>query len=158
MGLDTTDDAAVMQVPEHQVMVQTVDYFPGILDDSYLLGKITANHCLNDLFAMGATPQSALAIVTLPEENLTQQQELLYQLLLGTIEVLNTASAVLVGGHTTEGKELAFGLTCNGLAFPNELLQKTGLKPGNILILTKPLGTGTLFAADTALQAKRKMD
>ncbi|MGB3404384.1 MAG: selenide, water dikinase SelD [Microcoleaceae cyanobacterium] len=154
IGLNHADDAAVIQVPNNQIMVQTVDYFKALIDDPYLFGKITANHCLNDLFAMGATPQSALAIVTLPYGSQTQKEEILYQLLLGATEVLNTASAVLVGGHTTEDKDLAFGLTCNGLITQNKLLKKQGLKPGNLLILTKALGIGTLFAADMNLQCK----
>jgi selenide,water dikinase len=155
IGLNHADDAAVIQVPNNHVIVQTVDYFKALIDDPYLFGKITANHCLNDLFAMGATPQSALAIVTLPDgSSTTQKEEILYQLLLGATEVLNTASAVLVGGHTTAGKDLAFGLTCNGLITPNKLLKKQGLKPGNILILTKALGIGTLFAADINLRSK----
>ncbi|MGB3536248.1 MAG: selenide, water dikinase SelD [Microcoleaceae cyanobacterium] len=154
IGLNQADDAAVIKVPEDKMMVQTVDYFPALLDDPYLFGKITANHCLNDLFAMGAKPQSALAIVTLPYNIFDKQEEILYQLLLGAIEVLDSASAVLVGGHTTEGEKLAFGLTCNGLVTQNKLLRKDGLKPGNVLILTKALGTGTLFAADMLLKAK----
>ncbi len=154
IGLNPGDDAAVIQVPDPQVMVQTVDYFQALIEDPYLFGKITANHCLSDLFAMGATPQTALAIVTLPEGNSRQQEQTLYQLLSGVIEVLNSAAAVLVGGHTTNGETLALGLTCNGLAMPDKLLQKGGLKPGDLLILTKALGTGTLFAADKGLQAK----
>ena len=152
IGLAAPDDAAVLQVPVGQVMVQTVDYFRALLGDPFLFGQIAANHCLSDLFAMGAEPQSALAIVTLPYATPTQQAELLYQLLAGAERALG--GAALVGGHTTEGSELAFGLTCNGLANPEQLWRKGGVQPGQALILTKPLGTGTLFAAEMQLKAK----
>ena len=154
IGMDTSDDAAVVRVPTDRVMVQTIDYFRGLVDDPYLLGKITANHCLSDLFAMGAMPQSGLAIATIPYAASTKQEDTLYQLLLGATEVLNEAGAVLIGGHTTEGEELAFGLTCNGLASPEKLLSKSGMQPGDVLILTKALGIGTLFAADMRLQVR----
>ncbi len=154
IGIDTPDDAAVVRVPTDKVMVQTIDYFRGLVDDPYLLGKITANHCLSDLFAMGAMPQSGLAIATIPYAAPTKQEDSLYQLLLGATEVLNQSGAVLIGGHTTEGEELAFGLTCNGLASPEKLLHNRGMQPGDVLILTKPLGTGTLFAADMRLKAR----
>ena len=154
IGIDAPDDAAVVRVPPDKVMVQTIDYFRGLLDDPYLLGKITANHCLSDLFAMGAMAQSGLAIATIPYAPPSKQEDTLYQLLLGATEVLNEAGAVLMGGHTTEGEELAFGLSCNGLASSEELLHKGGMQPGDVLILTKALGTGILFAADMRLLAK----
>jgi selenide,water dikinase len=153
VGLETPDDAAVIQVPTGQVMVQTVDYFRSLINDPYIFGKISTNHCLSDIFAMGATPQSAMAIVTVPYANQSKVEETLYQLLSGAMSVLSQANAALVGGHTTEGTELAFGLACNGLATPNQLLRKGGMKPGQVLILTKALGTGTLFAADMRLLA-----
>jgi selenide,water dikinase len=154
LGLDAADDAAVLQVAAGQVMVQTVDHFRALVNDPYVFGQICANHCLSDLFAMNAEPQSALAIVTLPYATAVKLEETLYQLLSGAIQVLSEAGAVLVGGHTTEGAELAFGLTCNGLAAPAQLWQKSAMQPGQALILTKPLGTGTLFAAEMQLAAK----
>jgi selenide,water dikinase len=154
MGLAAADDAAVVAVPPGQVMVQTVDYFRALVDDPFLLGQITTHHCLSDLFAMGAVPQSALAIATLADALDTKLEESLYQLLAGAMQVLQQAGAVLVGGHSTAGAELAFGLACNGLAYPDRLLRKRGMQPGQVLILTKPLGTGVLFAADMRLRAK----
>ncbi len=154
IGLSAPDDAAVLQVPAGQVMVQTVDYFRALISDPFLFGQIAANHCLSDLFAMGAEPQSALAIVSLPYAAPAQQSELLYQLLSGAELALSQAGAVLVGGHTTQGNELAFGLTCNGLADPAQLWRKAGMLPNQALILTKPLGTGTLFAANMQLKAE----
>ncbi|MDY7021975.1 MAG: selenide, water dikinase SelD, partial [Cyanobacteriota bacterium] len=154
VGLKDAEDAAVIQVPPEQTLVQTVDYFPALIDDPFLLGKITTNHCLNDLFAMGATPQSVLAIVTLPYAVSSKQEEMLFHLLSGVQDVLNSASATLIGGHTTEGEKLALGLTCNGFASVNNLLRKSGMKLNQSLILTKAIGTGTLFAADMQLKAK----
>lgn len=154
IGLDRADDAAVLQVTGESVMVQTVDYFRAPFDDPFLFGKIAANHSLSDLFAMGASPHSALAIATLPYAPPEKVEDSLYQLLLGAVTVLNEAGAVLVGGHTTEGEEMAFGLMCNGLARPEDLLRKGGSEPGQVLILTKALGTGTLLAADMRLRAK----
>jgi selenide, water dikinase len=135
-------------------MVQTVDYFRALIADPFLFGQISTNHCLSDLFAMGAEPQSALAIATLPYATPAKLEETLYQLLSGAVKALNQAQAVLIGGHTTEGADLAFGLSCNGLAYPDRLLRKGGMEPGQVLILTKALGTGTLFAADMQLKAK----
>jgi selenide, water dikinase len=154
LGLDAADDGAVLQVPAGQVMVQTVDQFRALVSDPFVFGQICANHCLSDLFAMGATPQSALAIVTLPYGTEPKLAETLYQLLAGAVTVLHQAGAVLVGGHTTEGTELSLGLTCNGLADPARLWRKNGLRPGQALILTKALGTGTLFAAAMQFRAK----
>lgn len=154
IGLDSPDDAAVLQVPIDRVLVQTIDYFRALVNDPYLFGQIATNHCLSDLFAMGAEAQSALAIATLPQAIESKQEETLYALMAGAIEVLNQANAVLIGGHTTEGAELAFGLTCNGFAQPDRLLRKSGMQAGDALILTKAIGTGTLFAADMRLQAK----
>ncbi|GAB4461093.1 MAG: hypothetical protein OHK0037_09450 [Elainellaceae cyanobacterium] len=154
LGLDAPDDAAVVQVPVGQVLVQTVDYFRALVDDPFVFGQIAANHALSDLFAMGASPQSALAIATLPYATNAKQEETLFHLLAGATKTLHAAGAVLIGGHTVEGAELALGFTCNGLAEPSHLLHKGGLRPGDVLILTKPLGTGTLFAADMQRRAK----
>ena len=154
IGLDVPDDAAVVRVPADQLMVHTIDYFPALINDPFIFGQISANHCLSDIFAMGAVPQSALAIATIPYALEPKVEETLYQLLSGAVKVLNQANSPLVGGHTTEGAELGFGLSCNGLVYPDKLLKKGGMQPGQVLILTKALGTGTLFAAAMQRQAK----
>jgi selenide,water dikinase len=156
IGLDSPDDAAVIQVPTGQVLVQTIDYFPALISDPFLFGQISTNHSLSDLFAMGATPQSALAMATLPYATESKQEETLYQLLSGTLKTLRQSGSLLIGGHTIEGESLAFGLTCNGFANPERLLRKHGMQPGNVLILTKAIGTGTLFAADMRHQARAR--
>ena len=154
IGLERPDDAAVLTVPGNQLLVQSVDYFRAFIDDPYLFGRIAANHCLGDLYAMGATPQTALAIVTLPHGSEAQIESDLIQLLSGATAALDEAGSVLVGGHTGEGAELAFGLTVNGIATPERLWRKSGMRDGDRLILTKPLGTGALFAADMRGQAR----
>ncbi len=154
IGLDAPDDAAVVQVPPGKLMVHTIDYFRALVNDPFIFGQISANHCLSDIYAMGATAQSVLAIASIPYAVESKIEETLYQLLSGALEVLNQAQIPLIGGHTTQGSELGFGLSCNGLASPNQLLRKAGMQPEQVLILTKPLGTGTLFAADMRFLAK----
>ncbi|MEM7019293.1 MAG: selenide, water dikinase SelD [Pseudomonadota bacterium] len=154
MGLHDAEDAAAITVPTEHVLVQSVDYFRAFIDDPWLFGQVAANHSLNDVYAMGAKPQSAVAIATLPyaAEHITEAD--LFQLMSGALKVLNEAGATLLGGHSSEGAELAFGLTVNGLTEQSKLLRKSHLQPGDQLLLIKPLGTGTLFAAD--MQGKTK--
>ncbi|MEB3294332.1 MAG: selenide, water dikinase SelD [Synechococcales bacterium] len=154
LGLEQPDDAAVIQVPTDRLLVQTVDYLPALVSDPFLFGQIATNHALSDLFAMGATPHSVLAIATLPYATEKKQEETLYQLLAGTLKQLQETQTQLIGGHTIEGTTLSFGLACNGWIEPHRILKKAGMQPGDRLILTKPLGTGVLFAADMRRQAR----
>ena len=114
LSLDTPDDAAVIQVPIGMALVQTIDYFPALIDDPFLFGQISTNHALSDLFAMGAQPHSALALATIPYGDAAPVEETLYQLLSGAVRSLQQANATLIGGHTIEGAALGFGLSCNG--------------------------------------------
>ncbi|MDE0056952.1 MAG: selenide, water dikinase SelD [Defluviicoccus sp.] len=154
IGLDDPDDAAVIAVPAGKSLVQTVDHFRSFVDDPYLFGRIAANHALGDIYAMGAEPRTALAIVTVaygPEEKIAAE---IADMMLGVTEVLAEAGAALVGGHTGEGAERALGLAVSGAVDPGRVLRKAGMRPGDRLLLTKPLGTGTLLAADMRCRAR----
>ena len=152
-GLESPDDAAIWQPPRDRPLVQTLDYFRSPIADPYRFGQIAANHCLSDLFATGATPHSVLALATIPYGTPKIQEETLYQLLRGVNKILAPLNIALLGGHTTEGPELGFGLSCNGL-LQSRALTKGRLQPGDRLILTKPLGTGTLLAAHARNRAR----
>ena len=154
IGLDSPDDAAAFEVPQGKVMVQSVDYFRAFIDDPYTFGRIASNHALGDIFAMGAEAQSALAIATVPFGREKIVEQTLSDVMSGAVDTLAPTGAVLAGGHSSEGAELAFGLTVNGLISKDALMRKGGMQPGDILILTKPIGTGTLFAADMRGKAK----
>ena len=154
VGLSAPDDAAVFSVPPGKVLVQSVDYFRALVDDPYVFGRIAACHALGDIHAMGAKPHSALAIATLPFGLSAKTEDLLAELLAGAIDIFKRDGVALLGGHSSEGAELALGFAVNGLADPAQILRKGGLEPGDALILTKAIGTGVLFAADQRRRAK----
>ena len=147
VGLEAPDDAAVFSIPPAHRLVQTVDYLPALMDDPFVFGQVAALHSFSDVFAMGAEPHSCLATALVPFGGAALTGELLYQLLAGVLTVLRESGARLLGGHTAEGSPMALTLVCNGLAPAGRLLTKGGLRAGDALILTKPLGIGVLYAA-----------
>jgi selenide,water dikinase len=155
LGCRAGEDAAVHRArpelfgadPAKLVEVQTVDYFKAFVDDPYLFGRIAALHALSDLYAMNARPFTALAIATLPYARGPVQEAMLYELLSGAVHTLRQLGVTLTGGHTVEGNELALGFAVTGYGEEDALFQKSKLHPGDVLILTKPLGTGALLAA-----------
>jgi len=148
IGLEHPDDAAVVEPHPGTVLVQTVDSFRAFIDDPFIFGKVAANHCLSDIFAMGATPQTALAIVTLPLASPAKMRDDLVHLMSGALEIFAAEGTAVVGGHTNEGAELSLGFAINGYIEREQLSRKGGANPGECLILSKPLGTGVLFAAE----------
>ncbi len=154
IGLDAPDDAAVVETADGGAAVHTVDFFRSMLDDPYVFGQVAANHALSDVYAMGGEAESALAIVTIPHGPESKVEDTLTHVMAGAALVLREAGAKLVGGHTSEGAELGLGFAVHGRVDPSRVLRKAGLQPGDRLILTKALGTGTLFAADMRHKAK----
>lgn len=145
VGTDFLDDAAVWRVSDTQVMVQTLDFFTPILDDAYDFGAVAAANALSDVFAMGAVPSTALTILAYPLADLPP--EILRDLMAGAVAKVNEAGALLVGGHSIDDDTLKLGFSVTGLTHPDRLWSNRGAQVGDILILTKAVGTGTLTGA-----------
>lgn len=155
--LGVGDDAAVIAFPGGPPLLQTVDFFRALVGDPYLFGRIAATHALGDVYAMGGAPETALAIAALPPARPSITEHDLFHMLKGGTEVLEAAGASLVGGHTAEGAEMALGFAVTGRARPGRLLRKSGLRPGDRLILTKPLGTGVILAGEMRGRARARI-
>ncbi len=154
VGLAAADDAAVAIPPPGMAVVQSVDHFRAFVDDPYVFGRIAAAHALSDLHAMGATPWTALAIATVPFMRGRKMQDDLTAMMRGANEILAADGCALVGGHSGEGMEAALGFAVTGLADPAAIWRKSGLRSGDTLILTKPLGTGLVLAAQMRGEAR----
>ncbi len=153
-GLEHPDDAALIRVPAGRELIQSIDHFRGFIDDPYLFGKIATNHALGDLHAMGVDAHSAMVIANVVYGSEDKQSQDLYQLMSGVVETLQQNGTLLVGGHSGEASQMSCGLSVNGFARPEDLILKTGVQPGDLLILTRPLGSGVLFAADMRAKAR----
>ena len=145
VGRETYDDAGVFLVSDDLALVQTVDFFAPIVDDPYTFGRIAAANALSDVYAMGGEPLTALNIVGFPAS--AAPLEVLTEILRGGQDAVHEAGAFIVGGHTIIDEEIKYGLAVTGRADPRRLLTNAGAKPGDRLILTKPLGTGLLATA-----------
>jgi selenide,water dikinase len=146
VGPATADDAGVFQVSPDLCLVQTVDVFAPCVDDPYLFGQIAAANSLSDVYAMGGSPLTALSIVGWPISTVSDQW--LVRMLEGGMDKLREAGVILVGGHSINDEEIKFGFAVTGAIRPNEIVANSGARPGDALILTKPIGTGILsFAA-----------
>ncbi len=144
VGLGTSDDAAVYKLNEEQAAVLTMDFFTPVVDDPYTFGMIAAANALSDVYAMGGTPAVAMNIVCFPAD---LPQAVMAAILKGGADKVMEAGAVLAGGHTIEDEEPKYGLSVMGLVHPKHILTNAGAKPGDLLILTKPLGLGILNTA-----------
>jgi selenide,water dikinase len=144
----TSDDAGVYKITDDIALVQTVDFFPPIVDDSFTFGQIAAANALSDVYAMGGRPITALSIVGFPSTKLST--DVLSRIMEGALDRLKEAGAALVGGHSIQDKEVKFGLAVTGLVHPERILKNNNPSPGDVLILTKALGTGII---NTALKA-----
>ena len=144
IGLDKADDAAVYRLNDSQAVVVTTDFFPPVVDDAYDFGAIAAANAMSDIYAMGARVLFAINLVAFPP-NLDRQ--ILREILRGGAEKVKEAGGIVVGGHSLEDKEPKYGLAVIGLIDPGMVKRKGGAQPGDVLILTKPLGTGVVTTA-----------
>jgi len=148
VGLDRADDAGVYKISDDLALIQTVDFFTPIVDDPYWFGQIAAANALSDVYAMGGIPKTAMNLVAFPVKQM--DLSVLRQIIQGGIDKLAEAGVVLIGGHSIEDKELKYGLSVTGIVHPARVLAKKSLRPGDRLVLTKPLGTGIV---NTAIKA-----
>ena len=141
VGYDRSDDASVYYLDENTALVQTTDFFPPIVDDPFLYGQIAAANAISDVYAMGGEPKLALNILCLPE---SMPREMVQELLRGGYDKAYEAGAIITGGHTIHGAEPIYGLAVSGFVHPKKILTNSGARPGDVLLLTKPLGVGVL--------------
>lgn len=145
VGIEGSDDAGIYRLTDEIALIQTLDFFTPIVNDPYDFGRIAAANSLSDVYAMGGKPLTAMNIVCFPVNDL--DKSILRSILEGGLEVIHQANAVMVGGHSVEDPELKYGLSVTGIVHPQRFLTNSGAKPGDLLVLTKPLGTGILATA-----------
>src|SRR5450631_4190762 len=144
IGFDTADDAGVYRLTPELALVQTIDFFTPIVDDPFTFGQIAATNALSDVYAMGGTPRSALAVVCFPDKADTA---ILERILAGGLSKMVEAQCTVIGGHSIRDPEIKFGYAVTGTIDPRRVLTNAGALPSDILILTKPLGTGVIATA-----------
>lgn len=148
VGLERADDAGVYKISDDLALIQTVDFFTPIVDDPYWFGQIAAANALSDVYAMGGVPKTAMNLVAFPVKDM--EIGILRRIIQGGLDKLTEAGVVLIGGHSIEDRELKYGLSVTGTVHPQRVLTKSGLRAGDRLVLTKPLGTGIV---NTAIKA-----
>ncbi len=142
VGFDTADDAGVFRLRDDLAIVQTVDFFTPIVDDPFVYGQIAALNSINDVWAMAGTPITALAITCFPKKGV--DPAILGEIMRGGLETLNRYGVTLVGGHSVDNKEIMFGYSVTGIIDPAKIATNAGARPGDVIILTKPIGTGVI--------------
>lgn len=147
VGFDKSDDASVYKLSDELALVQTVDFFPPIADDPYLFGQIAATNALSDVYAMGGEPKLCLNIMAVPE---TMPKEAVHQILRGGYDKVYEAGALITGGHSILDDEPKYGLAVTGFVHPDKMLTNSAARPGDVLLLTKPIGIGVLTSAGKA--------
>ena len=147
VGFDKSDDASVYRISDELALVQTVDFFPPIADDPYLFGQIAATNALSDVYAMGGEPKLCLNIKAVPE---SMPKEAVHQMLRGGYDKVYEAGALITGGHSILDDEPKYGLCVTGFVHPEKMLTNSGARPGDVLLLTKPIGLGVLTTAQKA--------
>jgi len=145
VGIETADDAGVFRLRPDLAVVNTVDFFPPIVDDPYTFGQVAAANAMSDIYAMGAEPKTALNIVCFPKGKMDIQ--VLGEILKGGAEKVREAGAVVVGGHSIIDEEIKYGMAITGVIHPDRIIRNVGVQEGDALILTKPLGTGIITTA-----------
>lgn len=145
VGTETMDDAGVYRISDDLALVQTVDFFPPLVNDAYAFGRIAAANALSDVYAMGGQPLTALNIVGFPDKELPY--EMLGDILRGGSDVAREAGCTIVGGHSVRDAEVKYGMAVTGRVHPQRIWTNAGARPGDVLVLTKPIGGGTLCTA-----------
>ena len=145
VGLDTSDDAGVLKLSDDLAIIQTVDFFTPVVDDPYSFGLIAAANALSDVYAMGGQPITAMNIIAFPVSTL--DISVLKEALRGGLDKIKEAGALLLGGHSVEDEEFKYGLSVTGKVHPDKVLANRGGRPGDLLVLTKPLGIGIINTA-----------
>lgn len=143
VGIETADDAGVYRISDDTAVVNTLDFFPPIVDDPYLFGQIAVANALSDVYAMGATPRLAMNIVCFPK---ALGMDVLGEILKGGMDKLAEAGVLLIGGHSVEDAEVKYGLSVTGFAHPEKIVTNKGARPGDVLVLTKPIGVGVIIS------------
>jgi selenide, water dikinase len=142
VGFDTADDAGVYRLRDDLALVQTLDFFTPIVDDPYDYGRIAALNSINDVWAMAGTPITAMAITCFPKKGV--DPAILGEIMRGGLETINKYGVTLIGGHSVDNEQIMFGYSVTGLIDPNNVAKNSGARPGDVIILTKPIGTGVI--------------